>query len=99
MLVSDILILTSSFSSNVGVQMYSTLKTLFSNRAQNRRQAGNMALITITFLNLKNFYVDPLEHVQTVILFFLSLPLERSISTCSLCQVDPAGANDWPQTK
>lgn len=46
MLVSDILILTS-FSSNISVQMYSTLKTLSSNRAQNRRQAGNMALITI----------------------------------------------------
>lgn len=44
-----ILILTSSFSRNIGVQMYSTSKTLFSNRAQNRRQAGSMALITITF--------------------------------------------------
>lgn len=49
MLVSYILILTSSFSRNIGVQMYSTLKTLFSNRAQKGRQAGDMALITISF--------------------------------------------------
>lgn len=47
MLVSYILILTSF--STISVQMYSTMKTLFSNRAQNRRQAGNMALITIRF--------------------------------------------------